>query len=306
MRPLLAAVLLVLPVAAAAGPLGAQVRPSAPGAVVLAQDRTFPRIFGGGNREERERQASEDALRIQELEDEVRQLTGQVETLTFTVRRLQDELARAGGGAAGAVAEATPAGPGDPAAPLGSTVPSGDLAAGGDGAFGGPGGGFGGTQSAPVDLSALNRGATPDPAPGGAGGSGGAGGAGGVGNAALEEVRQLHDTGRYAMAAERARQILGGETSGPVASDARYRLGEALLAQRDFRGAANSFLENYTADPQGVRAPMSLVRLGTALNGLGETAAACSSLDELFGAYPNLDPAVRAEAMREREAANCA
>ena len=55
-----------------------------------------------------------------------------------------------------------------------------------------------------------------------------------------------------------------------------------LLAQRDYRAAANQFLENYTADPNGARAPDSLLKLGTALNGLGEREAACSSLEEFF------------------------
>ena len=81
---------------------------------------------------------------------------------------------------------------------------------------------------------------------------------------------------------------------------------EALLAQGDYRAAANQFLENYTSDPNNARAPASLLQLGKALNGLGEREAACSSLDELFGAYPNVDGQIRAAAEREREVANCA
>jgi TolA-binding protein len=152
-----------------------------------------------------------------------------------------------------------------------------------------------------VDLSALNRGAdepvTPSPTrrsveP--------------HSTPALEEVRRLQGSGRYAMAEQKAREILTDNPTGAVAGEARYLLGESLLAQGAYRGAANLFLENYTTDPNGARAPASLLKLSVALNGLGEREAACSSLEELFGAYPDIGDDLRTAAQRERRAAGCA
>lgn len=267
---------------------------SDPGGVTPVQNRLLPRIFGG----EREQGpgGNNTATRLDQLESQVRHLTGQVEELTYTVRRLEAAL---GGAAPPADATQGPGAPpqvlgtlsGDPsqanAAPAAPAVPTAPAI---------PDAG----PSGPIDLSVLNSTAptvpgvatAPPTAP--------------VGNDALSNVRQLHESGRYAMAEQEARQLLDENASGPVAGEARYLLGEALFAQGKYRDAANSFLENYTSDPNGSRAPASLLRLGTALNELGEREAACSSLDELFSAYPEIDGSLRAEAERERQAANCA
>ncbi|WP_157961531.1 tetratricopeptide repeat protein [Acuticoccus kandeliae] len=257
--------------------------------VVSVQNRFIPRIFGEGEKDESQAQTQ---MRLQELESQVRMLTGQVEQLTFTVRRLEQAIAAGGTPNLGDRSQATP-GPGEPPRSLGSlpTTPGQSTASNGGGAVVDLGRG-------PVDLSALNQGnpavstASAPPRP--------------VSTDALQQVRDLQQSGRYQMAAQEARKVLTDNPSGPVAGEARFLLGEAMLAQGDYRNAANLFLENYTSDPNGARAPASLLRLGTALNGLGEKEAACSSLAEFFGAYPNVDGQLRAEAERERRAANCA
>lgn len=295
MRLLLVA---VLSLSAAAGLVasagaGALPRPAieAAGGVQLAQNRLLPNIFGGD--EQKRRDQAETALRLDQLEQQVRSLTGQVEQLTFTVRRLEEALARGGAGG-DQRSDAATAGPGAPPAPLGSRV-----AAPADAVP--PAGGTG-----PIDLSALNRART-SAAPAGAEApaSGTAPAPAPAASAALDRVHDLQRSGRYAMAASAAREVLADNPTPAVASEARFLLGEALLAQGDYREAANQFLENYTGDPNGARAPISLLRLGTALNGLGEKEAACSSLEEFFGAYPNVSGELRAAAEEERRAADC-
>lgn len=249
--------------------------------IVVVQDRLLPRLFGGG--EESRRAQSDTQMRLDQLEAQVRALTGQVEELTFTVRQLRDSLAAAQGGVAPAQRSDVQPGVGAPPRDLG-TLSTGTAVAASN-------------PTGPIDLSAINR-AVADPAL--------AQNSNGATGDPLTPVRELHQTGRYARAAEEARAVLASNPSGAVASEARFLLGDAMLSQGDYREAANLFLENYTSDPNGTRAPESLLKLGTALNGLGESEAACSSLEELFGAYPNIDPAVRAAAERERQAANCA
>jgi len=269
----LIAVLVAAPAAAAS------LAPAAPVVerdVVPVQERLFPRLFGGDD-EARDREIADMALRIEQLERQVRMLTGQVEELTFTVRRLEHALRQEGTLPPRAEAEETvPDGSGATAT---AQLPA---------------------ETGPLDLSAINRGiAEPvSPAPSRRA-------AEPVTTPELETVRDLQRSGRFAMAAEEARKVLTDNPAGPVAGEARYLLGEALLAQGAYRNAANLFLENYTSDPAGMRAPASLLKLSSALNGLGERDAACSSLEEFFGAYPNVDPDLRAEAEREREAAGC-
>jgi tol-pal system protein YbgF len=281
MRSLAAPIAVCLAVAlvppAVALPRGA---PEAGAGVVAVENRLLPRLFGGG--EEKRRAESDTTMRIDQLEAQVRSLTGQVEELTFTVRQLQAALAGQGG-LAGQPAQRSEAAPGPGATPRNlGTLPADTAVAASN------------PPQGPIDLSAINTPASdPALAPRSTAGD------------PLASVREMQATGRYARAAEEARAVLASNPRGAVASEARYLLGEALLSQGDYREAANLFLENYTTDPNGSRAPESLLKLGTALNGLGESEAACSSLEELFGAYPNIDPQVRAAAEEERRTANC-
>ncbi|MEM0907146.1 MAG: hypothetical protein AAGJ94_07270 [Pseudomonadota bacterium] len=313
MRPILIATALAAALSAHAGPVEASprhaVQADVGGHLIEVQNRFLPGFLGGEKKD-----GADMALRIEQLEAQVRMLTGQVEQLTFTVRRLEAALGQTSGAATpgrqGALTspEAQP-GPGAPPRPLGTITTATPPAVGEPGAVAStappvttpPASGQGG----PIDLSALNQNQTalppvvsqpvqqqqaavPAPAAD-----------------ALSKVRELQASGRYSMAENEARAVLTANPTGAAATEARFLLGEALLAQRDYRGAANMFLENYTADPTNARAPASLLRLGTALNGLGEREAACSSLEELFGAYPNIDAETRAAAERERAAANC-
>lgn len=293
MRPLLAATVLSVALAAPAFAMPRFV-PDVDAGTRTVQNRFLPRLFGNGD-ESRAESGADAELRIQQLEQQVRLLTGQVEELTFAVRRMEQGLASPSGGERGGLRPAPgTAGPGEPPRSLGQLPANPGSASTGE------------TFSGPVDLSALN-GEFSDTAPEpGEPLSTRPSGPSPASSPALDNVRQLHRSGRYSMAAQAATTVLADNPAGPVAGEARYLLGEALLAQRDFRSAANQFLENYTNDPNGARAPASLLRLSTALNGLGEREAACSSLEELFGAYPNVDASLRAEAEAERRSANCA
>lgn len=297
MRSLIAVLLVAaMPQVAAALPLPRTVADGA-GIVVPVQNRFLPGFLGGGERKP-ETDANANA-RLEQLEAQVRMLTGQVEQLTFSVRRMEQLIQQMQAGDQ----QGSLAGPGEPPRSLGSVPgapsdPSRSTASApsSEGQSAGPidlsvlnngVGTFGGTDTTPSTPTAPSTAAPPsDPA--------------------LANVRQLQSSGRYAMAAQEARTVLEANPTGPVAGEARYMLGEALLAQGDYRGAANQFLENYTSEPNNPRAPQSLLQLGKALNGLGEREAACSSLEELFGAYPDIDGELRAAAERERQAANCA
>lgn len=271
--------------------------------VKAVQNRFLPQIFG--KNEQNQPSGADAELRIQQLETQVRALTGQVEQLTFTVRRLQSLLEQGGSGLPGQSGAARPGltggsqqgSLGAPPSSLGQ-LPTQPQQAQTSSASGGE------TYTGPVDLSALNGALNATPPPSST--SAAVSNAAPASNSALDEVRNLQQSGRFAMAADAARVVLTDNPTGPIAGEARFLLGEALLAQQDYRGAANQFLETYTADPNGARAPESLLKLGTSLNGLGEREAACSSLEELFGAYPNVSGSLRARAEAERRAANCA
>lgn len=69
-------------------------------------------------------------------------------------------------------------------------------------------------------------------------------------------------------------------------SHAQYWLGRTYMARNSYAQAAKAFLDGYRDQPQGDRAPDSLLWLGEALVGLNKPDEACRAYNELQAAYP--------------------
>jgi len=91
----------------------------------------------------------------------------------------------------------------------------------------------------------------------------------------------------------------------PRAGEAWYWLGETFFVRNDFAQAADSYIAALRADPEGVRAPDALVRLAASLHGLGRTEDACSTLARFGRQFPNASAASRDRASRESVRAGC-
>ena len=86
-----------------------------------------------------------------------------------------------------------------------------------------------------------------------------------------------------------------------LAGSAQYWLGETYYAQGDFRQAAQNFLHGYKSYPKSRRAPDSLLKLGISLNKLGQTQQACAAFGAIGGEFPNaVDAKKRAQAESKR------
>jgi tol-pal system protein YbgF len=86
-----------------------------------------------------------------------------------------------------------------------------------------------------------------------------------------------------------------------LAGSAQYWLGETYYVQGDFRQAAQNFLQGYKGYPKSRRAPDSLLKLGISLNKLGQTQQACAAFGALGGEFPNaVDAKKRAQAESKR------
>ena len=86
-----------------------------------------------------------------------------------------------------------------------------------------------------------------------------------------------------------------------LAGSAQYWLGETYFTQGDYRQAAQNFLAGYKDYPKSRRAPDSLLKLGMSLNKLGQTQQACASFGALGGQFPNaVDAKKRAQAESKR------
>ncbi|MHA1189158.1 MAG: tol-pal system protein YbgF [Alphaproteobacteria bacterium] len=272
---------------------------------------------------------------IQQLEEQVRLLTGENERLLYELRQFQAASGASGSsGAGGTVNSASNASTvaGAPVQELGSlsiavddprVAPDGGAGtvAGGD-PGGSVGGGLGGNLgNAPIDLSALAGGS----AVFSTGDDGQIGGTSGAGAAAPQvavapvpqagvsgDSRQAYDvaygyilTGDYGVAEQHFQIWMESYPGDSQAGDAQFWLGEAQFQQGRHREAANNFLTLYQAQPQGRKAPDTLMRLGMSLAALGEKTAACATFGEVGKKFPNAPGSVLGRVANEAARAGC-
>ena len=260
--------------------------------------------------------------RMARAEAKIRELTGQVEELTFRLRELQEQmqrvqadnefrLSRIEGGArppkAAAKAPADQSGgvmviaenpqpdavgatidgtaTGSAEQPLGALVidaPAGPVV------------------DQPIDLTVGAA-----PATGGALRGGAVVASLGDPNADYERAYGNILSGDYELAEASFRGFLASYPGDARSPDAQYWLGESLFARGQYREAADEFLAGYKGYPKSGKAPDTLLKLGLSLAGLGEREAACSTYAEVLKKYPQASKALRQRVANEQAVASC-
>ena len=294
-------------------------------------------LAGGGIAKAQD--ASDFFLRLNRLENQVRDLSGQVEQLKFENRRLQDqtrkfqedvdyrfqELSGGGGkGAPSATPQSRPAPPApqrrgdvfdpsaDPNAP-GAPRPLGqarsDLAPADPRAPGGVAlidqSGQDDGAGAPLDLSGVGgtppvtRTAAPQRTAS-------------IAATTTIDPRSQYDTAvallqrkQYEEAEMSLRQFLQSNPRDQLVPDATYLLGETYLSRGRYREAAEQYLKVTTDYGKSRRAPEGMLKLAVSLNALGARQQACATLDEVGRKYPKAGASVRQSVARERARAKC-
>lgn len=279
----------------------------------------------------RAQDAAELLVRTTRLENQLRQMAGQIEQLQFENRRLSEQLrkfqedvdfrlnekggARSGASAPGS-APATPPTPqrqrrGDAFDPttqtgavgapqsLGNGASIGSIIEGDDGSL---------SAQGPLDLQGVGRGAPPGALPGQA--SRGSSVAAASRTASPKEAYDLAYAyvlrKEYEQAEMGFRQFLQSFPRDRLAPDATFWLGESYFQRQRYREAAEQFLKISREYPRAGKAPDSLLKLGMALNGLGARDQACATYAKLGVEYPSASNAVRQGAERERRRSGCA
>jgi TolA-binding protein len=116
---------------------------------------------------------------------------------------------------------------------------------------------------------------------------------------------RLWEQRRFAEAAAALTQVADRNPRSRWASWARNLAGRSHLDDNKPATAAQVFLQNYQANPQGERAADSLFFLGEALVALNRRAEACPVYDELQNNYPNMRAFLRERLPAARRAARC-
>jgi tol-pal system protein YbgF len=130
--------------------------------------------------------------------------------------------------------------------------------------------------------------------------------AGGGANLAVAEQSDFdrasaaYEAGRYAEAAELFEAFTQTYPGGPLSAEAHFLRGQSEAQQGQWSRAARAYLDSFTADTEGTRAPAALLNLGTSLAELGQTDEACLTLGEVAVRYPGAPAVAEAEAARLR------
>ncbi|HWA88703.1 MAG TPA: tol-pal system protein YbgF [Rhizomicrobium sp.] len=239
--------------------------------------------------------------RVHDLEDSLRQATGQNETLAHQIQQLNDKIARqqkdfeyrlctvtaqqlganqddqsamqcgAGGGGGGVSSTFTP-----PPPQQQSQVTAPRLAP--------PPGSLG-------TLPAKSANAAPPPASGD-----------GADRSQFNTALNLASKQRYDEARAQFRSFADANPDDEMAPQAVYWVGSIAYLQKDYAGAAHAFAEEIKKYPTSSRAPDSMLKLGQSFIQLGQAKEGCLALAALPGKYPNASKTVLSQAASERKA----
>lgn len=274
-----------------------------------------------------------DAMRIGQLEEQIRSLNGRIEEMSFQLLQMQEQLRKTqedneyrfqdlesgkGGGKSGALEK--PLGqnsdtsqtaatelPADPsAAGATDTASAGGLAPQeqnlGTIRFDEQGNQIGADMS---ESASIGSGALPDI-------DRGLPTAGGEASGSLDNPDDIYKagyghvlSGDYALAEKEFRDYLDIFPEGDKAADASFWLGEAQYSQGNFNESAKTFLNAHQTYGKSKKAPEMLLKLGMSLAALDNRETACATLREVGKRYPNASKAVKTKVASEQSRLAC-
>jgi len=111
--------------------------------------------------------------------------------------------------------------------------------------------------------------------------------------------------GDYAFASDQFQQFVALYPDDPQTPDAINWLGEALIQQGEFTDAAQVLADGYTKHKDSKRAPDMMLKLGVALVGADQVDVGCRTFYTLKQRYPQLSPAFSQRLDQEAQKAKC-
>ncbi|WP_180901316.1 tol-pal system protein YbgF [Martelella soudanensis] len=257
------------------------------GAGTGANAAGFP-AFGQGpawNTQVVQVQASDPSVRIMQLEEQVRNLTGQVEDLGFQMLQMEEKIRKMQEDLEFRLQDLE----------SGMATP--------------PSGGSGNADSVGNDATASMNGPPPNPEPSATADVPAdlpeAAEGGGADADFYKLAYDLVLSGDYQQAEEAFGEFVLSYPDSPLVPDASFWLGESMLAQQKYNEAAKTFLSAYKAYGDSAKAPEMLLKLGQSLAGMDNKDAACATFAEVPTRYPNAAQAVLAKAQAETRANGC-
>ncbi len=256
------------------------------------------------------------AVRVDRLESQMRQYTGQMEEMNFRIRQLQEQLRRfqedsefrfqdlEKGKKRRKSSNAKPKSPsfeqlGAPPKSLGSLAQDQLTQAP---AIAAPAG----TGSGPIDLSSiLTGGGQQQSSTDNSAFSGTVATLTGDPATDYDMAYGYVLQGDYKNAEAAFREFVLTYGTSNLVPNARYWVGESLFQQQNYRKAIEEFLDAYSQYPTAKKAPDMLLKTGMSLRQIGEREAACATYEELLSKFPGASGAVRRKVRSEIKSAKC-
>ena len=121
----------------------------------------------------------------------------------------------------------------------------------------------------------------------------------------LARGRDYFDAGDYVSAEQTLHQMIKAYPENTARPEAQYWIGRSLFARSEFHAAATIFLDTHNAYPDAKRAPDTLLRLGLSMAGLNHREIACATYAEVGKQFPNADVSTKAQVTIEQKSAKC-
>lgn len=230
------------------------------------------------------------AARLNDLEETLRELRGQVESLAFQVKQMNEQLefarketnfrlgALEGGAPAASVsAPPLPASPGAPKALKVSPDTGSNQGARQPGSLG----------SIPADaVEAAEPAATP--------------------RQQYDAAVELLSRAQYAEAQSAFKSFVAANPKDDLTGPAQYWVGEISFTQKDYKNAAVAFADVLKRFSKTPKAPEAMLKLGLSLFELNKKTEACTTLGAVKGRFPNAPKAVLDRAAKRFAESKCA
>jgi tol-pal system protein YbgF len=109
----------------------------------------------------------------------------------------------------------------------------------------------------------------------------------------------------YPAAEDALRSFIQQHPKDPLAGNAQYWLGESFYARGKYTEAAAAFAEGYQRYPKGPKAADGLLKLGMSLDHANQKHNACLALVQLDHAFPHSGNAIKDRAAQEKKRLGC-
>lgn len=242
-------------------------------------------------------------IRFQQLEKEIRRLTGQIEEQNYEIRRLKDELVKVSGDldvrvrdleGRNAHKSPSPSAYNNVSASTQNKAPS-YVASEEDEEEDEQTGSFQYTPPKETQvLGTMNK----SPETGTVRSSGGA-------PQAYEYAYSFIKARDFGRAEDEFAKFMTEYPQDPLMSNAKYWYGETFYVRGNFEKSARIFAEGYQQYPKGPKAASNLLKLGMALSGMGKSDDACIAYKQLKKEYAGSAVSLLKRADTEMKKINC-